>query len=238
VTSHILFDVRLSVLHVFIDGDEHGRGSLVRLGNLEEGVVVSGGFLALGAEIEVLANGALVPHAHNRLHLAPIAGHSLMHHRLAIGGPSTHSFGLECLRLRLHLSGKFLLDQFLDHFLRNLSEEFVESLGFNLPKDLSREVIGRNFLFFRLRLGGFFLFVLNLELVFEGKSQHIIGRNFIFGGRLVLGWLSGLGVSRLDVELDATAHEASGDVVSSEEILIVGHIDSVSGIILVGNGEL
>jgi hypothetical protein len=80
--SHILLDVGFSVLHGLIDDCKHRYWSLLRLLNLEESVVVASSLFAHGAEIEVLADAALISDSLDRTDSTAVTSNILVDHLL------------------------------------------------------------------------------------------------------------------------------------------------------------
>jgi len=120
-----LLEVGVGVFELLIDDGEHSSRSLIRVVDLQEWVTVLPLLLAILAEVEVLANAALVSDPEDGIHVAAIASDSGMYDlRLVGGGGLVGSLG--DLRLRLLLG--HLLENLLTLLLHLLLEELLEDV--------------------------------------------------------------------------------------------------------------
>jgi hypothetical protein len=76
VGKDILFEIGLCIWNLVVDDTENGFRGIPRLHDFEHGVIVASSLLTHLAEVEVLADRALVSDTDDRLHAASIADHS------------------------------------------------------------------------------------------------------------------------------------------------------------------
>lgn len=245
-------DVGLRILHVFINNSDDGLGSLARVGDLQEGVLVASSLFTSGAEVEIFANTTLVPDSNDGCHAAAITLNSLVDNLLLIVSDTRRrnlafnillSVGVKIV----HNLSTLFVELFLDEFLKcllwktGLLSLWLLVLGpflFHLLVDLDlllgvRRIVTRGF--HAIILDG----ILDCSLNVIGADWNLFFLDLLFLRdiwlhdleRLILhDWLLGL-LSRLHHKLDLVVHGTFSHLVSNEEILIVRDVDDIADVI-------
>jgi len=237
---------------------------LLRLVYFDEWVFMSDSLLASLAEVEVLADSALVPHSEDRASPAAVAGDVQV---------LDDNRSVDLLRDRIliaNLAQLLALHELLEDCRSDLVQLLLDETLEGLPGRQAwlllcalHLVFGRDFLFvgimgvvakqgvwLGLRLvNNFFLLLGNFLFLLEEKRLGLsFGSLFLRDLSLVRGFLlflfllgflfGGEGLLGLDQELNGLVQVLGGHLVGREEVVVVRHVDVLVFAVEVLNGEV